>query len=237
MLNKKNIIISSLATVMLTCSFNYIAIAGLGNIDIKGVNSNTNLSVNKPSHLSDSIGKGLAVQYHALVLKNIDTMKSRLNSDLPKPFIGDSKLEDNPVLVEKRKRALEMIQALEATQGNEEILNSFNPHQVRLTRLHKDHKNSLVKINADNAAASALYQKQTDTHKSKMQQEERNLDQQISSLQDKIKGINDKIKEKELTIDSDVSNFFKTSIQPMLTTTVNFNQLTVGSLATTISFR
>ena len=72
MLNKKNLIISSLASVMLTYSFNYIAIAGLSNIDMKKAHNNANISNNKPSSFVNSVGKGIAVRNHALVLKSID---------------------------------------------------------------------------------------------------------------------------------------------------------------------
>lgn len=235
MLNKKNLIISSLASVMLTYSFNYIAIAGLGNIKTKGVNNNANLSINKPSHLINSASKGIAVRNHTLVLKSLDMMKTNMKNYLPNA-VERGELTEDPVISEKRRRVSDMLEQIKKEEGNEEILDSFNPYQVRLARLYKDHKSQELKINNENQEKSTQYAEAAEVHKQKMNETKQALDKDISGYQDKLSDIYARIKAKEFKLDTDVKTFFINDIQPKITTTINFDKLTVGSLVTTIGF-
>ncbi len=235
MLNKKNLIISSLASVMLTYSFNYIAIAGLGDIKTKGVNNNANLSINKPSHLINSASKGMAVRNHTLVLKNLDTMKTNMKNYLPSA-VERGELTEDPVISEKRRRVSDMLKQLEKEKANEEILDSFNPYQVRLARLYKDHKSQELKITNENEVRSTQYAEAEVAHKQKMNETKQELDKDISGYQAELSDIDARIKAKEIKLDTDVKTFFVSDIQPKITTTINFDKLTVGSLVTTIGF-
>ena len=110
MLNKKNVIISGLASVMLTYSFNYMAFAGLGNIKVDKAINNANLSVNKPSNLVDSTVRGLVARNHSSIHKSFDAMKGHLSKQLPSQFKGATLTED-PVLTQKRRKVSELTQA------------------------------------------------------------------------------------------------------------------------------
>ena len=68
-----------------------------------------------------------------------------------------------------------------------------------------------------------------------MKEDEEKLNQDINDLTMKGSDIDKIIKAKEIKMDIKASQFFDSSIQPHLKTTLNFGQLTVGPLAVTTS--
>ena len=243
MLNKKNIIISGLASVMLTYSFNYIAMAGLDKI--KMPNNNANVSINKPSNLVNSASKGMANRYHATILKNFGVMKNHLKTLLPGQFEGAAFTENSTIgkkralLERKRRKASDLTREINKEMTNEEILNSFNPYEVRLTRLYKDHDNQLKKINEQNIKDNAAYQLQVENHKSKMNETQTKLEQDISVVNQEIDAhkialsdIDARIKAKKMSVNSDVHAFFIKEVQPTLIVATSFDKFTIGSLST-----
>ncbi len=237
MLNKQNVIISGLASIMLTCSFNYIAIAGLGNIDMKKINKNSNISINKPTHLVDSAYKGIAVRNHVTILKNIDALKGHLNNIISSKSFTPSELKDNPQLAKKLQIIRELNAALKIKENDLDILNTFNTYKARLARLYKDHNHRLVKVNDQIEKQNQDHQAEVEAHKLEQTRKLKELDDEIAGLDGKFTTIDQKIKAKELTLDADVSNYFNVKVQPQLVKTINFDRLTIGSLASTISFR
>jgi hypothetical protein len=230
MLNKKNIIISGLASVMLTYSFNYIAMAGLDKIKMP----NTNASISKPSHVVNTATKAITNHHHVNSLKAIALMKSHIIDLLPPhgPIHGPGDGSINTEIIRKLRIAKDLTNELDKAMANEEILDGFNPYKVRLSRLYKDHNNQLLKRNADIELANTEYQKKAEAHTMKMNETEKQLNKEIAGHEIKLSDIDARIKAKEMLVHTDVHTFFNKEVQPHLVTTIKFDKLTIGSLAT-----
>ena len=237
MLNKKNIIISGLASIMLTYSFNYIAIAGLdGKINMKKANNNANLSINKSSHYGDSVHKGLAVHKHTYILKNINIIRSHLSATLAnKKFIGDS-LKIDPALADKRRKVNELNESLTDKKKSEATSIGFAPHKARLVRLYKDHNSKSLAADAKFTVDQTAHEQNVTNHKAQMKSENEKLDLQIADININIKAIDAGQKAMLITPEIDaVNKFFDANVAKHYIVSTNFDKLTVGAMSRTLA--